>query len=100
VYTEAVPAIPGAAVIRNAIVIHPKDNVATAAVDIPAGADVVGSPRPVAAREPIPYAHKVAIVPIPEGAEIVKYGEPIGRATVAIAPGGLVHSHNVGPLER
>ena len=39
--------------------------------------------------------HKYAICDIPQGADIIKYGNPIGRATEDIGAGELVHTHNV-----
>ncbi len=38
--------------------------------------------------------HKIARVPMPKGAPVVKYGQVIGYATEDIAPGAHVHSHN------
>ena len=46
-------------------------------------------------RDAIPFAHKVAIRAIEAGAQVVKYGVPIGRAKVAIEPGRHVHVHNI-----
>ncbi len=43
----------------------------------------------------IPYGHKVAIRPIPEGEQVLKYGLSIGAATEDIAVGDYVHIHNV-----
>src|SRR5688572_2737652 len=43
----------------------------------------------------VPAGHKVAIRPIPAGATVVKYGYPIGVASVDIQPGEHVHSHNL-----
>ncbi|MBR3975860.1 MAG: altronate dehydratase [Clostridia bacterium] len=39
--------------------------------------------------------HKSALVDIPEGADIIKYGYPIGVATQDIKKGESVHSHNM-----
>ncbi|NMC19650.1 MAG: UxaA family hydrolase, partial [Thermogutta sp.] len=39
--------------------------------------------------------HKVAVRPIAEGEAVVKYGHPIGVATVNIEPGQWVHVHNM-----
>ena len=39
--------------------------------------------------------HKYALRDIAEGENIVKYGQPIGHATRAIAKGEHVHTHNV-----
>jgi altronate dehydratase len=43
----------------------------------------------------IPAGHKIALRAVPAGALIHKYGQAIGRASVAIAPGEHVHVHNV-----
>jgi altronate hydrolase len=72
-----------------------QDNVAVAARTIAAGTELeVGGGR-VVALDAIPFAHKVALRPIAAGAQVVKYGVPIGRATVAIEPGRHVHVHNI-----
>ena len=39
--------------------------------------------------------HKIALCDIPKGADIVKYGYPIGYATEDIRKGESVHSHNL-----
>jgi altronate hydrolase len=56
----------------------------------------------IEARELIPAGHKVAIVTIPPGQPIRKYGQIIGFASVQIEPGSHVHVHNVmvKPFER
>ena len=46
-------------------------------------------------RDEIPMAHKVALHPIAAGAQVRKFGVPIGRATRDIAKGELVHVHNL-----
>jgi hypothetical protein len=49
----------------------------------------------IAIAERIPRGHKVALQAIPAGREVIKYGSPIGSATVDIRPGTHVHIHNV-----
>lgn len=49
----------------------------------------------VVATDEIPFAHKIALRPIPAGAAVRKFGVPIGRATADIAPGAWVHVHNI-----
>jgi hypothetical protein len=44
---------------------------------------------------PIALCHKFALRPIAAGEQVVKYGEPIGRAQYAIAAGEHVHTHNL-----
>lgn len=50
----------------------------------------------------VPAAHKVALVPISAGEPVLRYGQIIGFATQAIAPGEHVHTHNLamGAFER
>lgn len=77
------------------IQIHPSDNVAIALSQIEPGEVLTVSNRQITAAEAIPQGHKLALTPIPKNALIIKYGNPIGRATVAISPGTWVHTHNV-----
>ena len=44
----------------------------------------------------MPAGHKVALRPIGAGDNIVRYGQMMGRARVAIEAGQHVHTHNVG----
>ena len=39
--------------------------------------------------------HKIALCNISEGTDVIKYGYPIGTATVNISKGDAVHSHNM-----
>ena len=43
----------------------------------------------------IPVGHKVALRPVEPGADVVKYGSPIGHAVVHILIGEHVHTHNL-----
>jgi (2R)-sulfolactate sulfo-lyase subunit alpha len=52
-------------------------------------------PVTVTVRDPIPLGHKVALLDVPSGKDIIEYGERIGRATQPIAVGAHVHVHNV-----
>ena len=75
--------------------IDPRDNVAVALDGAEAGAQVLLPGVELRTIEPIPTAHKVALVAIRSGERIVKYGHPIGAATADIPAGGWVHTHNV-----
>ncbi len=83
----------------QAIVINEKDNVATLVDTVPSGGQIqfmLGpSMHELQLRQSIPVGHKCAICPIGLGEGIVKYGENIGSATVAIQPGDYVHTHNL-----
>lgn len=76
------------------IVISDRDNVATALEGLAAG-QVIAGPVPFTVSEPIPRGHKVSMRPIPAGAHVIKYGNPIGVATRAIGSGAHVHTHNL-----
>ena len=88
----------------NALLMHPKDNIVVCVKDVAAGSDVVfqkaGAFCTVAAKEDIPACHKIAIAPIAEGADVLKYGELIGRTTRAIELGGLVDHRNILSVPR
>ena len=87
---------------QDAIVIKTQDNVATALKDLEAGQTcrfVVGREyRSVTVKEPIAYGHKFAVVDIPCGGHIIKYGEVMGRATRAIPQGSHAHIQNIESL--
>ncbi len=77
------------------IQIHPSDNVAIALSPLAEGETFAVGGRQITAAENIPQGHKIALSPIPKDALIIKYGNPIGRATTAVATGDWVHTHNV-----
>ncbi len=70
--------------------LHAEDNIAVAIDPLAAGLEVAG----FTTRAPIPRGHKVATREIAEGEAIRKFGQIIGFATRAIAPGEHVHEHN------
>ena len=85
--------------LMKAVIINPKDNVATAIIDIPAGASVkvmVGNQiREIIMKQAIPKGHKFALTKLKQGEPVVKYGEVIGVTTKIIDSGEHVHVHNV-----
>ena len=83
----------------NAIVIHERDNVAVVIAPCEGGAAIRLTDRELTAREAIPAFHKVALFPIARGESVIRYGEVIGVAATAIAPGQWVHTHNLGSAE-
>lgn len=78
-----------------AIVLANGDNVGVVTADVRPGSDVQAEDRTLAVRDPIPFGHKIALTPIAAGADIMKFGVPIGRAKASIEPGEHVHVHNV-----
>ena len=87
---------------RDAIMLRPQDNVATALRDLqPGDRAVVGvmeQCREVALSQAVGYGHKFAVQDIAAGQDILKYGEVIGRATADIPAGAHAHVHNIESL--
>ena len=85
----------------RAIVLHANDNVATL-IDTGRTAEPVQltgeASNKIELRADVPFGHKCAIRPIGKGAEILKYGQVIGRATSDIRAGDHVHVQNVEAL--
>lgn len=83
----------------DAIAFSKKDNVATAIKDLHKGqavkVSVMDETITLELLEDVPFGHKFALIDIPEGGLVVKYGEPIGIATMDIKKGQYVHVHNV-----
>ena len=85
---------------KRAMRINPDDNTATALNDIDAGENIslVSKSGPVgdmAARQAVPFGHKLAVIDIKKGDKVLKYGEVIGLAAQQISKGDYVHIHNV-----
>ena len=83
----------------TAMVIDPADNVATIIGKLPAGKTLVvkvgRKSKRIKAKKAVPFGHKIAIVPIKKGDQVLKYGASIGTATTDIAVGDYVHVHNI-----
>ena len=75
--------------------IHPRDNVAVALEDIPAGEALSLEGLDLLAAGDVKRGHKIALAPIAAGEQVVKYGCAIGVAAEDIAPGSWVHTHNM-----
>lgn len=80
---------------HRVIVISARDNVATALEPLSPGQTIEVDGRGVAVREAIANGHKMALTRIAAGEPVVKYGNPIGTATMDIEAGAHVHVHNV-----
>ena len=73
------------------IQIHPKDNVAVALADLPAGEVLHLSGRDVALREAIPVGHKIALADLNELDQVIKYGYPIGHVIRRVQSGEWIN---------
>lgn len=88
----------------NAILLDEKDNVVTCVKEVQPGETVTYRSatglKTLTAMETIPYCHKVALIDIDEGDEIIKYGEMIGRTNRRICKGCHVNEHNIYSVPR
>lgn len=84
--------MPASNIPASVMRLSPLDNVAVATQKVEAGHTVAEG---VAAAARIPFGHKVALAAIASGEPVMKFGQIIGFASTAIAPGDWVHEHNV-----
>ena len=75
---------------RLTIKIRDIDNVAVAVQDLDAGVEIQPGLKTL---EPIPQAHKIALVDIPAGGNIVRYGVTLGFAKKDIPAGSWINEH-------
>jgi altronate dehydratase small subunit len=84
---------------KRALILSPKDNVASVMEEVSPGEDIVvqGSNETLLLRavDRIPFGFKVATKNIRHGDPVLKYGEVIGTARKNIQKGALVHIHNI-----
>jgi len=78
-----------------AVQLSPLDNVAIAAGHLRPGVEIKLNGAVVQPTERIAMGHKLALVDIPRGQPIRKYGQIIGFAACDIKAGSHVHVHNV-----
>ena len=74
--------------------LHPDDNVVVAINDLSEYHPIDGE-NSVQTAEPIAAGHKLATRQIEAGQPVIKYGQPIGKASEVIQAGQWVHVHNV-----
>ncbi|MBR6757163.1 MAG: altronate dehydratase [Bacteroidaceae bacterium] len=77
------------------IKINPSDNVVVA-IDALNGGDTLDvEGRSITLLQDVPAGHKVALLPLAQGENIIKYGSPIGHARRDIAEGEWVNETNI-----
>jgi altronate hydrolase len=84
----------------KALLLREGDDVAVARSPLAAGTVLGHEGGEIRLAESVPAGHKIALREIRDGEPVRKYGQTIGFATRAIAPGDWVHTQNmgVGPL--
>ena len=77
------------------------DHVGVAVRDIEAGEEVEGLVMEkggrvlVTSKGAVPLGHKIALVELADGADVLKYQTKIGVTSQPISPGDYVHTHNI-----
>ncbi len=80
---------------RALLHLAPGDNVGVALRALAPGETIALDGRRVRLRDAVPFAHKVALVDLPAGATVTKFGVAIGSTTATIPAGAHVHVHNL-----
>lgn len=80
---------------QRLIHLHPDDNVGVARSVLLPGTRTATDLGEITIRDKIPPLHKVALLDIPAGSLIRKYGQPIGVARIGVPSGSQLHTHNV-----
>lgn len=75
--------------------LNPRDTVAVALRPISAGETIEVDDIQVTAEQDIPQGHKIALQPMKEKQDVIKYGYPIGHMLSTAAAGEWLHTHNV-----
>lgn len=79
---------------KETIMIHERDNVIVALKNFSKGQQITENGLDIVLIDDVIRGHKIAIHDIPEGADVIKYGYPIGHATTFIPQGAHIHTHN------
>ncbi|MEI6946020.1 altronate dehydratase family protein [Paraflavisolibacter sp. H34] len=80
---------------KEFIKIHSRDNVVIALQHLSKGKTIEVDGQSLELLSDVERGHKIALTDIQEGEDVLKYGYPIGYATVSIKKGEHVHVQNV-----
>lgn len=78
-----------------ALRLRPEDQIAIVTANLAQGQQVTVGGATVTLSGAVKLGHKFALAPIAKGDPVRKYGQVIGFASQAIAPGDHVHVHNI-----
>ena len=79
-----------------AVLLRPDDDVAVTMYELAAGTRLLTAEGEIELPGEVPRGHKVAVRDLAAGSAVHRYGQSIGLATLDIAAGGHVHTHNLG----
>lgn len=80
---------------QNFLRINNDDNVCVALKDLSKGTVITVDDEKIELSEDVLRGHKIALMDIKEGENVIKYGFPIGHASLDIKKGSHVHTHNI-----
>lgn len=80
---------------KSIIRLHPTDNVAIALEPLAAGSQLAVDELNITLQQDVEKGHKVALQNINIGADVIKYGAPIGHALTEIGVGSWVHTEQI-----
>lgn len=86
---------------HGALIHKAEDDVVVVVMDVASGTEIKAVTLEgeeianVTAVEDIPLGHKMAMRDIAKGKEVFEYGRAIGKASLDIARGAHVHTHNL-----
>jgi altronate hydrolase len=85
---------------QTIITLDAADPVGLAKDDLEPGLELEVGGALLRVRDAVPRGHKLALIDLPAGVEVRKYGQPIGLAARDILAGEHVHDHNLRSLAR
>ena len=77
------------------LLMSPEDNCLIARTPLEAGEALQIDGAPVTLPESIPLGYKVARRALKAGDKVLRYGAIIGTVTADVAPGAMLHTHNL-----
>lgn len=77
------------------LLMSPEDNCLIARTPLAAGESLLIDGAAVTLAEDIPLGYKVARTVLRPGDKVVRYGALIGSVTAEVAPGAMLHTHNL-----
>lgn len=80
---------------KDYIKIHEQDNVLIALNPLPKGTELTLEGTSLTLTSDVPKGHKISISALPKGAQIIRYGFPIGILDEDVSAGTWIHSHNL-----